>query len=75
MLAACGPGNSGSEGETGLIPVGDGVSMKPMGKDETGCPMYQPVSDEKSVIQVIHYPDGKGGFTMSRDAADCPPVN
>lgn len=74
VLSAC--KGEQAERETGFVPAGDGIAMKPLGEDSTGCPMYQPIaSDDRMVVQAIHYPDGQGGFTMDRLAADCPAIN
>lgn len=57
------------------IEIGDNAYMIPIGKDDTGCMRYRMHAPGRGVPQVIYYADGKGGFTMSRDAAaDCPPV-
>jgi hypothetical protein len=47
--------------------------MVPIAKDESGCMQYRMHAPGRAVPQVIFYADGKGGFTMNRAEAACPP--
>ena len=55
--------------------MGDETYMVPIAKDEDGCMQYRMHAPGRMVPQVIFYADGKGGFTMSRAEAACPPPN
>jgi hypothetical protein len=57
----------------GAIPTGDNVYMVPLGPDSDGCMQYRMHAPGRAVVQAIFYVDGKGGFTMNRGEADCPP--
>ena len=65
-------GAEGAEIPEGALPVEDDVYMVPAGKDAGGCETFTLWSPTKAVIMVIHYRDGKGGFTPDRSKADCP---
>lgn len=56
---------------TGAIAIGNGAYMVPIGRDPGGCATYRMYAPGRGVPDVIFYADGKGGFTMNRDAADC----
>ena len=73
-----GPGMSGALPgaplPAGAIPAGDNIYMVPLGADETGCMQYRMHAPGRATVQAIFYADGKGGFTMNREAAACPPT-
>jgi hypothetical protein len=56
------------------IRIGEDAYMVPIGKDAGGCMQYRMHAPGRAVPQVIFYADGKGGFTMNRAEADCPPA-
>lgn len=88
-LAACGEGEPGDDAmppqdgpgappesaqvPAGAIEVGDGLYMVPAGLDAGGCAQFTMWSPTQAVVMLIHYRDGKGGFTPDRAQADCPP--
>ncbi len=55
----------------GAVRVGDDLYMVPVGRDADGCERFTMFSRTKMVPAVIHYRDGKGGFTTDRAQADC----
>lgn len=57
----------------GAIKIGDDQYMVPMGKDSDGCEQFRMHSQRGGVPVAIFYRDAKGGFTMNRLDADCPP--
>lgn len=65
-------GAEGGEIPAGAVEVGEDVYMVPAGTDPQGCETFTMWSPTKPVIMVIHYRDGKGGFTADRSQADCP---
>ena len=58
---------------SGAIQIGDDQYMVPLGIDGDGCAQYRMYSQRSAVADVIFYRDAKGGFTMNRAEADCPP--
>ncbi len=57
----------------GAIPAGPELYMLPMGEDATGCPLFQPWSPTRSVVQALHWRTADGDFTLDRARADCAP--
>ena len=57
----------------GAVQVSPELYMVPAGADDVGCPMFQPWSPTLMVVQALHWRSADGGFTLDRNAADCPP--
>ncbi len=55
----------------GAIRRGPDFYLVPLGRDADGCLAYRPFSRKHVVAQVIYYADGKGGFVMDKNQADC----
>jgi len=66
-------GAEGGEIPAGAVQIEDEVYMVPAGIDSQGCETFTMWSPTKAVIMVIHYRDGKGGFTPDRSQAACRP--
>jgi hypothetical protein len=58
---------------SGAIQIGDDQYMVPLGQDGDGCAQYRMHSQRSAVPDAIFYRAAKGGFTMNRAEANCPP--
>ena len=71
-LAGCGGHDPvATDLPAGAIKRGEDFYLVPIGPDKQGCMMYRGYSPTRLVTQVIHYADGKGGFTMNVAEAAC----